>query len=286
MLPRLQAIGHTYDLQLVITELLTHKSMSAMASGEGPEPILHLLLDRYIMALPLDVYSIIGGIDWLVEIQRPDGCLAVLQRATTMTLNREYINTTLVPLLPKLRAWGASKSMADILPPTYQSIVSAWLGIALGPFPAVNTALAELAELDKRWRCSCFECTQARQFLTRGTAKSIDLRQIGAPARRHVETYLTMYARQSSKFDTLRGQGKQGLTVSSAGLLTSADSTSPYCRFLDRTCFPSFQDGNPSKRRRKAFSIASPRIQKNSLVCLVRCTIMHWLSCAEPLYLV
>ena len=85
VLPRLQAIGHTYDLQLVITELLTHKSMSAMASGEGPEPILHLLLDRYIMALPLDVYSIIGGIDWLVEIQRPDGCLAVLQRATTMT---------------------------------------------------------------------------------------------------------------------------------------------------------------------------------------------------------
>ena len=222
----------------------------------------------------------------VLEIQRPDGCLAVLQRATSTTLNREYINTTLVPLLPKLRAWGASKSMTDILPPTYQSIVSAWLGIALGPFPIVNTALTELAELDKCWRCSCAQCAQVRQFLTRGTAKSIDLRQIGAPARRHIETYLTMYARQSSKFDTLRGQGKQGLTVSSAGLLTSAYPTSPYYRFLNRTCFPSFQDGNPSKRGHKAFSIASPKIPKNLLVCLVRCTIMHWLSCVEPLYLV
>ncbi|OJT10004.1 hypothetical protein TRAPUB_13493 [Trametes pubescens] len=92
----------------------------------------------------------------------------------------------------------------------FRKIMLHWVQKVMGPRPPDSTA-SLLAGL-KSWTCNCDVCPPVRNFLTAKPEESNSWTRIGAPKRRHLETFLSKYAKQIATFAMIRST-PQGITV-------------------------------------------------------------------------
>lgn len=155
--------------------------------------------------------AIISALDWCISIGTPELTADVVQRFTSSSqVNIQYISTVLVPLLPELQKWSAKNNRNMDL--ATRKILVTWIEKILGPCPAANSTLANQLNSLSRWTCSCHYCDCARAFLTKREQKSTRFDRIGAPSRKHLESFLGMHARDLATWDMVRTT-PQGLIV-------------------------------------------------------------------------
>ncbi|KZT09482.1 uncharacterized protein LAESUDRAFT_756442 [Laetiporus sulphureus 93-53] len=153
------------------------------------------------------VKPIIDALESCFSLNVLEACHIILRRVVNPALLAEqYVRDILVPLVPELRkvaeahkepvTTGAS---AVVLRKT----ALAWVEKVLGPRPADCTA--QMQSIQRRWTCNCQPCSGVRQFLLHKPERSRTWEKIGAPAKKHVETYLrSCGADKIAAWDTIR----------------------------------------------------------------------------------
>ncbi|KAF9256205.1 hypothetical protein L218DRAFT_950169 [Marasmius fiardii PR-910] len=144
-----------------------------------------------------------------------------LKRVFQQKLTSVYLSSALVPFIPVLlensKPYGLSAT-SEPLASTVRITMNGWAKEVLGPKPNEAAAKPLLTNLN-RLTCNQSYCVTVRKFLSTPSAERVaHLRQIGAPARRHVEKELESYGRGAATFETIRTT-PQGLTVAKSDAL-------------------------------------------------------------------
>ncbi|KAL0568271.1 hypothetical protein V5O48_013714 [Marasmius crinis-equi] len=133
----------------------------------------------------------------------------VLKRVLERDLLADYLESTLIPLIPVLCRLAERQGMAVSAEPFASSlrrIMDNWAKLILGPRPDAATATAAplFAQL-KKFTCSQRECVEVRQFLgPNDVRRTIRLEKMSGPARKHVEKELKVHATTAATFETIR----------------------------------------------------------------------------------
>lgn len=224
-----------------IIEELGAKRAQIDSTGITVNPHLLRLLQKYINALDLTYRSYgsttyawggaprpaaqkpaIAALEFCFTLKLPDACKFVLGRLLNPPkLDGKYVQEQLAPLVPDMRALLVKHKQplsSEPFATTFRNIMLQWVLKVMGPRPpdTVATLLGSL----KNWTCSCDICHPVRTFLTAKPEESMSWHRIGAPKRRHVESYLQTYARQVATFATIRSS-PQGITVCRVPSLSS-----------------------------------------------------------------
>lgn len=160
-----------------------------------------------------NVTDIVNALDCCLCMDVIDGCFTIIDRVLdTALLKDDYIDKTVVPLVPELRKLAA-KYQQPITSPAFaaafQKIMVTWIDKIMGPQPADPSA--KVSHL-RRWTCDCTTCAGVRTFLLSKPERSQTWSRIGAPTRRHVESFLLKFAIGAATFETVRTT-PQGITV-------------------------------------------------------------------------
>ena len=204
--------------QALVDELRSQQDKFTFPDGYTGRTLHSVVLafaQKYIQTFtPQYVRDVVSMLDWISSAQlTPLYCVFIEHLTHSTKLTPTYISNMLVPLLPQIRTWAVQRGLLDTFAYAFQRIVATWVDKALGPPPTPNPTLAtQLKDLSK-WTCSCHECVQAKNSLTKSAEAAVHLDRIGAPKRRHVEQYLSAYARGIATYSTIGGS-PQGLRVS------------------------------------------------------------------------
>lgn len=203
------------------------------------QEVIAVVVKRYAdLASITTCDRIVSAIDLCIRVQALDGVWALSQRAldvqklkqlvmpTTSTYLGNYAHRTvgssynleetfgdrvLIPLVPALRQLALKYNMLDALAPAFRMIIRVWVQKILGPLPPDPTARVAAV---RRWMCTCQECKTIRTWLLAKPDRSFALHRIGAPKRKHVESFLAQYVtREAATWETI-STSPQGLRVS------------------------------------------------------------------------
>jgi len=159
--------------------------------------------------------SILVTLDTCTRLGGESALSVVLQRVLALKMNPEYINNTLVPLLPGICGLARREGKSVTSEPFASGIriiMNNWVEVVLGPKPNEAAGQPLLVKLQK-FTCTEPNCVRVRKFLTTVNAEnSMTLARIGAPARKHIERELQVHACSAATFETVRTT-PQGLTV-------------------------------------------------------------------------
>lgn len=157
--------------------------------------------------------SIVNTLEWCSSVGMPS-----LQEVVFSDMISSLVSTQRVSVLASaisdLRQWGDKVGRTETLAPVFQKILQTWADNVLGPLPASNAALAaELSALTK-WsaNCACMHCSKVVTFISKSSQRSDSYYRIGAPARKHLEGKINMFARTLVTYTMISGS-PQGLTV-------------------------------------------------------------------------
>ncbi|KAI0089279.1 hypothetical protein BDY19DRAFT_135108 [Irpex rosettiformis] len=201
--PRLEGINLTgTGLRLLAQHLASRRDklvFSQGAAGPSVQSIIDTLAKRATLGSCVSVASvsdIMATLHWCTKIMcAPNLCNGVIERLLSPSVIKgNYIARVLVPLLPELKNWGIqNKQNVDY---AVQKIVGLWVKRVLGgALPAKTLAKSnQVAALAGKWTCECVPCSSARTFLVESDQKRVILRDIGVPAREHVEAFLSTHA--------------------------------------------------------------------------------------------
>ncbi len=228
----------TTTLHAIIKELGA-KRAQIDPSEKTVNPLLLRLLQKYINAIDLTYiappayasYSYyraaapaapaqkpaLAALEFCLTLQLSDACKFVIGRLLNPAkFDVKYIETQLAPLVPDMRALLVKYKQpltSEAFAIAFRKIMLHWVQKVMGPRPPDSTA-SLLAGL-KSWTCNCDVCPPVRNFLTAKPEESNSWTRIGAPKRRHLETFLSKYAKQIATFAMIRST-PQGITVCSA----------------------------------------------------------------------
>ncbi len=181
------------------------------------------LLSRYC-AQSRTVSSIIAAMDFAAK---SDDSATLFEDMINRTLsstatNASYVESTLVPLLPKLQEWALKRKIN--VDRFVQKIVIICLEQIVGLKPSADdsTLAAHLAKR-AQWKCTCISCQRARNALAQSEERTTTVRVAGMPrGMTHLCDNLAMYAAGVAEWVVVR-QRKVWLDVS---ILTSFTWTS------------------------------------------------------------
>ena len=207
-----------HSCQALVDELRSQQGKLTFPTGYAGRTLDSVILafaQKYIRAFtpsyPKDVITVL---DWMSSAGLTSLYLVLVERLThSKKLTPTYISNMLIPLLPQIRTWAVQRGLLDTFAYAFQRIVAAWVDNVLGSPPAANPTLAKQLQDLSGWNCTCHQCVQAKNFLTKTADPVVHLARIGAPKRRHVEQYLSAYARGIATYSTIGGS-PQGLSVS------------------------------------------------------------------------
>lgn len=232
---------HVPTLQCLLYETFNRRAKFVFPDGHSGPSTMDMVLTlakRFIAQTGLQtVPEILAALDVCMQMHVPILCGEVTKRVMNprdiSPMTTHYIETTLVPLVPKLHSW-ASQHKQD-MDAVLRSIVELWVSKILDTRPPSNPTLENRIDSLSRWTCSCFECTTARKFLTQSDQPRIILSRIGASGRKHAEGQLAVYAHGIATWEQRTRTTPQSLDVTSSSLSKSlvAEFTL-YYRFLSR----------------------------------------------------
>lgn len=232
---------HVPTLQCLLYETFNRRAKFVFPDGHSGPSTMDMVLTlakRFIAQTGLQtVPEILAALDVCMQMHVPILCGEVTKRVMNppaiSPMTTHYIETTLVPLVPKLHSW-ASQHKQD-MDAVLRSIVELWVSKILDTRPPSNPTLENRIDSLSRWTCSCFECTTARKFLTQSDQPRIILSRIGASSRKHAEGQLAVYAHGIATWEQRTRTTPQSLDVTSSSLSKSlvAEFTL-YYRFLSR----------------------------------------------------
>ncbi|KAI9060522.1 hypothetical protein FKP32DRAFT_1595275 [Trametes sanguinea] len=224
--PKLEQLKPDATIIRSLIEVLHSKTAQIDTSGATVREVNLRLLKKYADSIVLTnagyyartpaagVKPAIDALDLCFSVELPEACGFVFERLLRPpNLNVAYISTYLGSLVPELRALLAKHKTSISVEPfasTFRTIMLYWVQHVMGPRPA-DTSATYLNAL-KSWTCNCNICPAVRTFLTSKPEDSFSWQRIGAPTRRHVESFLTSHARAIATFDTIRTT-PQGLQV-------------------------------------------------------------------------
>ncbi|KAH9849223.1 hypothetical protein C2E23DRAFT_888412 [Lenzites betulinus] len=210
-------------LRAIIQELVD-KRQEIDSTRVTLDPILLRLLKTYVNAITLqrDRYwsaqtapkPAIDALEFCLALGLPDACNVVIGRILNPPkLDDHYIKEQLAPLVPDIRAVLIKYKQPLTSEPfatVFRKTILYWVLKVMGSRPP-DVSASLLANL-KAWMCKCNICVGVRAFLNEKSAEIRSWERIGAPSRKHVEIYLSRYARQIATYDTIRSS-PQGITV-------------------------------------------------------------------------
>lgn len=222
----------TVDSLKGLIEELNKSCASIDPSGTGIRPVITRLVIKYVTTVDLTPHggggyaynyvnptmklhqNVLDTFEYCLALAVPEGCTKILNRfLNPAKLDLNYVTNYLVPFVPKYRELlvRLKQSLASpLFAPTFQGIMLHYLQTVLGPRPP-DTA-SNLLNALQNWNCSCDGCTPVRTFLTREASREKTISRIGAPKRKHVESFLQRYAASICTWDTVRTT-PQGLSV-------------------------------------------------------------------------
>ncbi|CAL1700296.1 unnamed protein product [Somion occarium] len=208
------------ELKDVFEELFASKNRIAFpANYSGPtiDMAVGTLARKFATVVSLELTQIIlHTLEACMKVNAGEACSVIIKRIVDKSkLTANYITQVLIPLMPRLRELANRYRTLDHLAPAFQAIMLAWISKILGKRPDADVSSIQ-ANL-KRWPCGCQHCQNARALLAKAE-RSNQMHRIGAPARRHVEAYLSQYARGAATYDTVRST-PQGLQLTKSDVL-------------------------------------------------------------------
>ena len=223
VIPRLEAMNLPgTSLHALVDELRAQKASFTFPegyAGRTPDAVLTSLVKKFIaVSVPHSASALTATLDWLLALGVPAFWQSAVMRyaAPPPAADTQFTHTASW-LAPALRQWGAAHGVLEQLGPAFQGLMKAWLKHVLGTGPVPNTDTRLVAQFQglAKWACTCVHCKTARTFLIGGTGipqQTTELRRIGAPSRKHVESYLAYYARELAVYEVVRST-PQGLMV-------------------------------------------------------------------------
>lgn len=183
--------------------------------GRKLDAIVYDFAARYIDVVPLnDVRLILDILDWATTIHQNFTGILLKRLLDPEVLTSDFVNDTLVPLVPRLCEWSTKRGVPDSLADALQAIMVAWVDRTLGLAPSTNVAvISQLNRMLSVWNCSCQHCTPAKVFLTEKLGMSKQFDRIGVSGRKHLEVQLTSHAQELATYDIIQTM-PQGLMVS------------------------------------------------------------------------
>ncbi|RDX51144.1 hypothetical protein OH76DRAFT_1401917 [Lentinus brumalis] len=235
LLPKLETIALDNTLlRTLVQELHTRRAVLDPA-GQNIQTVITRLLKRWASTITLasPTYGAyygaahagrskptIDALEFCFSVNTPDACTFILTRLLNPPkLDGKYVQEQLAPLVPELRAFLVKHRQPLTSPafaPVFRSIMQLWVQKVMGTRPP-DTASAYIQHLQK-WGCNCDVCKAVRHFLTSSPNEAQTWARIGAPKRKHVETFLQTYARTIATWAMIRSV-PQGLTVTKSKVL-------------------------------------------------------------------
>lgn len=224
-MPKIQdlALSET-SIRDFLEELRAHSDRISFPSGHtGPTvaSLLSTLSKKYAKAVNLNgATAIANALDFCLEIRSLEASTILVGRAVDPSkLTAQLVNTVLVPFIPELRRVALKYKMLDSFATTFQAIMRAWMEKVLGTKPADNGS-SHLARL-VQWTCNCAECMSIKNFLQTSREQRKSLNRIGAPRCKHLEGFLSRYARGACTWDVV-STTPRGFNVSFHQMFLSA----------------------------------------------------------------
>lgn len=182
--------------------------------GRKLDAIVYNFAARYVDAVPLnDVRLIVDTLDWATTVHQNFTRILLQRLLDPEPLASDFVNDTLVSLVPRLCEWGTKRRVLDSLADTLQTIMVAWMDRTLGRAPSSNaTVISQLNRMPSAWNCSCQHCTPAKVFLTEKLGMSKQFDRIGVSGRKHLEAQLTSHAQGLATYEVIQTM-PQGLMV-------------------------------------------------------------------------
>lgn len=190
--------------------------------------------------------AVIAAMGCCIQTQAFDGVWAILNRVLDPDKLKEhtapsyyavgppqgntYADQVVLPLMSQLRQLAIKHNMLAELAPAFRQIARTYTQKVLGHIPSANPD-KRLAEI-RRWTCECLQCNVIRTFLLIKSDRSVTLHSIGAPKRKHVETYLNRYVTSEGATWQAITRTPQGITVSTRSILADFGCTASYDRLI------------------------------------------------------
>lgn len=219
-MPRICDPGVPVDVQMALAEEIHAKAATFAADsedhGSDVQLMVKTLTNRFGDGVTLDTPGVIpSALRRCLKLKAPEAYAKIMQRliATSEQATPDVLDKLLIPAISALRELARSRArLAGDINALIQAIFTRWAAVVLGQKPAQDpNVFASFAQ----WNCSCHDCHTAKEFLRKPSLErpTLTLDRIGAPMRKHVEFYLSMYARSVATAETIRRSAPQGLEV-------------------------------------------------------------------------
>lgn len=177
-----------------------HFPLPADYNGSSLQDTISSLARMYASDVKLtDKPAILAALQFCASVDRASLCTGMLHTACTTA----HLSKTLLPLIPEIHLWAVAHGALDAITPVVQRIVSEWMDKELGDPPVPDAVLDRAVVKLADWTCACEACAAARTFLMDDPDESVELKEIGAPVRKHVERELLAHGQELAGFQTV-----------------------------------------------------------------------------------